>query len=197
MTLWSRVLLAVAVLVPWTPSSDAADQASAVDDATTELVRTFPWVHVENEPRGTRFTITGKQLEVEPYIDADAEPAFERIAEILIEYPDRPVLVEAYTDGAEAPAYNLAATERHAAAARDMLVRAGLESDRVEFCGYGDAFPQPKRDVSTARPVERRIDIVLAAVGMKVIPSRREMAGTDQPADVAGAELEVICSSGP
>lgn len=98
----------------------------------------------------------------------DAVPTLEKIAEVLRQYPDAPVLIEGHTDSKGKEAYNQNLSERRAQSVRYWLVgNAGADGSRIGAKGWGEsrpAVPNEKPDGSDdpeGRQKNRRVEITI------------------------------------
>ncbi|GAB4320432.1 MAG: hypothetical protein Kow0074_10730 [Candidatus Zixiibacteriota bacterium] len=71
----------------------------------------------------------------------DAKRGLEKNAEILKNNPGLRVVIEGHCDERGTNEYNLALGERRAKAARDYLIRLGIEADRLAIRSYGEERP--------------------------------------------------------
>lgn len=67
-------------------------------------------------------------------------------ADWLKDDPERRLTIEGHTDEVGTPEYNLGLGERRARAAKDYLVRLGVEADRVKIITYGEEKPASEDD---------------------------------------------------
>ena len=74
-------------------------------------------------------------------LDADARTTLERQAFFLRKYPSVSISVEGHCDERGTNEYNLALGQRRALSARDYLVQAGVESERLMMISYGEEKP--------------------------------------------------------
>ena len=81
----------------------------------------------------------------------------------LEEYEGTDVLVVGHTDSTGDADYNQALSERRADAARNYLVGAGLESDRVTAMGMGETEPIDTNDTEAGRQENRRVEVAIFA----------------------------------
>ena len=72
---------------------------------------------------------------------SDAREALDQNAEILRANPDLMIVIEGHCDERGTDEYNLALGERRAQAARDYLVRLGIDETRVTIISYGEERP--------------------------------------------------------
>ncbi len=71
----------------------------------------------------------------------DARRTLERNAEILKENPDVKIVIEGHCDERGTNEYNLALGENRANAARDYLIRLGIDGSRISTISYGEERP--------------------------------------------------------
>lgn len=81
----------------------------------------------------------------------------------LEDYEGTEVLVVGHTDATGEAAYNQGLSERRAAAARNYLIGAGLESGRVQAVGRGEMEPIADNDSEAGRQANRRVEIAIFA----------------------------------
>ncbi|SFM50508.1 OmpA family protein [Marinobacter pelagius] len=97
---------------------------------------------------------------------ADLKPAgmrtVQRLSDFMLQYEERRVRVEGYTDSTGAESYNQDLSERRAMAVRDALMAEGVARSRVEVIGYGEAYPVASNDTSAGRQQNRRVEIVIS-----------------------------------
>ncbi len=98
--------------------------------------------------------------------EADLKPAgmrtVQRLSDFMLQYEDRRVRVEGYTDSTGAESYNQNLSERRAMAVRDALMAEGVARSRIEVIGYGEAYPVASNDTSAGRQQNRRVEIVIS-----------------------------------
>lgn len=98
----------------------------------------------------------------------DAVPSLQRVAEVLKEYPDAPVLIEGHTDSKGTDAYNQKLSENRAVSVKTWLVKnAGADGARITTRGWGEkkpVAPNTKPDGSDdpeGRQKNRRVEITV------------------------------------
>jgi len=96
----------------------------------------------------------------------------QKLANILRDNPDRTVLVEGFTDSTGSTAHNLELSQRRAEAVRAALGQMGIERNRVETRGYGEAYPVASNNTAGDRQLNRRVEIVLSEAGKPIQPRR-------------------------
>lgn len=97
---------------------------------------------------------------------ADLKPAgvrtVQRLSDFMLQYGNRRVRVEGYTDSTGAESYNQDLSERRAMAVRDALTAEGIARSRIEVMGYGEAYPVATNETSAGRQQNRRVEIVIS-----------------------------------
>ena len=93
-----------------------------------------------------------------------------KLAEVLVQNPERTVLVEGFTDSTGSDAHNQALSERRANSVRDALLGMGVARERVAARGYGEAHPVAGNDSASNRQLNRRVEIVLSNEGRPIAP---------------------------
>ncbi len=88
----------------------------------------------------------------------------DRIAGVIIEYPQTLIRIEGHTDSRGSEAYNQDLSERRAGNVRNLLVQRGVSYGKVEVIGYGETMPVATNDTEAGRQRNRRVEI-------KVVPN--------------------------
>lgn len=95
-----------------------------------------------------------------------------KLADVLIQNPDRSVLIEGFTDSTGSTAHNLELSQRRAEAVRVALMEMGASGNRVATRGYGEAYPVAGNDSAGNRQLNRRVEIVLSEAGSPIAARR-------------------------
>jgi outer membrane protein OmpA-like peptidoglycan-associated protein len=75
-------------------------------------------------------------------IRPEAEPALQRVREVISQYPKARIAIDGYTDSKGADVYNLRLSERRATAVKNWLVhKGGVDGKRIKTKGWGQANP--------------------------------------------------------
>ena len=88
----------------------------------------------------------------------------DRIAQVMVQYPQTRIRVEGYTDSQGPESYNQKLSERRAESVRNLLVDQGVDPSRIEAVGYGEARPVATNATAVGKAQNRRVEI-------KVIPT--------------------------
>lgn len=101
-------------------------------------------------------------------IRAEAEPALQRVLEVIKQYPKTSVSIDGYTDAKGADAYNLRLSEKRAASVKSWLVqKGGMDGKRIKTKGWGKANPvapntkPDEGDNPEGRQKNRRVEITV------------------------------------
>lgn len=83
----------------------------------------------------------------------------ERIAQVMVQYPDTRITVSGHTDSVGDERYNQDLSERRAEAVKVLLVDRGVGADRIRTVGYGENMPVAGNDTPEGRRMNRRVEI--------------------------------------
>jgi outer membrane protein OmpA-like peptidoglycan-associated protein len=92
-------------------------------------------------------------------IKPGAYPAVDRIAGVLIKYPQTMVRVEGHTDEAGTEGANMQLSLARAEALKNIFVQRGVNPTRIQTLGFGEAQP-----ISSNRAQNRRVVITLIPI---------------------------------
>lgn len=83
----------------------------------------------------------------------------DRIAQIMIKYPQTSILVEGHTDGTGSETYNQQLSERRATSVKNLLASRGVHDYRINTIGYGKSRPVATNVTPEGRQMNRRVEI--------------------------------------
>jgi len=83
----------------------------------------------------------------------------DRIAQILVKYPQTTIVVEGHTDSVGSDTYNQQLSERRAWSVQRLLVQRGVSEARITPIGYGETRPVASNDTPEGRQMNRRVEI--------------------------------------
>nr|MBA2565929.1 peptidoglycan-associated lipoprotein Pal [Gemmatimonadota bacterium] len=84
-----------------------------------------------------------------------------RKADVMSEFPEIAIRIEGHADERGTVEYNLALGERRAQAAKDYLVNAGIDPNRVSTISYGEERPSVDASDEEAWSQNRRDEFVI------------------------------------
>ena len=115
-------------------------------------------------------SLEGKSVFKPVYFDYDKsnirpefQPALEGVANWLVKYPDRQLLIEGHCDERGTDEYNLALGERRALAVRRYLVALGIAVERLHTISYGEEMPANPGHDESAWSKNRRAQFKISA----------------------------------
>ncbi len=85
----------------------------------------------------------------------------DKIVAILQKYGKYSIVVEGHTDSTGDETYNMELSKRRAEAVGIYLVDNGIDSDRLEYVGYGPKFPIDTNTTTEGRRRNRRVEFLL------------------------------------
>lgn len=98
--------------------------------------------------------------------------SMEKLATYFKAHPDQRATIEGYTDSVGSAASNQALSQRRADAVMSALVALGVPSDRFTTRAYGEEQPVASNDTSAGRQLNRRVEILFAAVPGQAVSQR-------------------------
>ena len=84
----------------------------------------------------------------------------EKIAEFMLNYPERNAVIEGHTDSMGDDEFNLDLSRDRAFAVREALIQSGVTANRISTQGFGESLPVASNTSSTGRQKNRRVDII-------------------------------------
>jgi outer membrane protein OmpA-like peptidoglycan-associated protein len=113
------------------------------------------WLAVE----GITFVARGAELDL-----AASKPSLDALVEILGAYPAVKLKLAGYTDNSGQPEANRRTSQARADAVRRYLIWAGVDADRLEAEGYGEAYPVcSANDTDECRARNGRLEVGVRA----------------------------------
>ena len=86
----------------------------------------------------------------------------DRIANVMLQYPDTVIRVEGHTDSTGTEDYNLELSARRAVAVKNLIVDRGISSSRLETVTYGETRPIATNETEAGRQMNRRVELKIA-----------------------------------
>lgn len=91
-----------------------------------------------------------------------AEDNLARLSRFLIEYPERKIMVEGFTDNTGSDEINQTLSEKRAEAVKQALVAFGIEPNRIMTRGYGSQYAIAENNSAAGRQQNRRVEVVIS-----------------------------------
>ena len=149
----------------------AQQQAAQLAERSARLEAILVELHAQKTERGMVVTIGDVLFATDrAELNANGMTNVRKLAEIMMQNPDRTVLVEGFTDSTGSNAHNQDLSERRAQAVAQALTGLGVPRERVAMRGYGEAYPVASNDNASNRQLNRRVEIVLSNEGASIPP---------------------------
>ena len=136
-----------------------------MDAQAEDLQDKLPNARVERVGEGIQVTFdSGILFDVnQSTLKAAAQQNLRDLVASLEDYEGTDVLVVGHTDSTGEATYNQSLSERRADAARNFLVGAGLEPERITAMGVGENEPIDTNDTDAGRQANRRVEVAIFA----------------------------------
>ena len=113
--------------------------------------------------RGTVITLGDVLFGVnQAVLNAKGIQTVDKLAAILLQNPERTVMIEGHTDSTGSLSHNQILSEHRAEAVKAALRRFGVSGDRVYVRGLGPSHPIVSNDTPLNRQLNRRVEIILS-----------------------------------
>lgn len=138
-----------------------------MDKQAQEIENEIPGAEVERVDDGIVVTFDGENngiyFDTNKFnINSDSKATLDKMAGILMEYPDTNVLVIGHTDSQGADDYNMTLSKNRAQAVTNYLTNdKGLSAGRFTTNWYGETSPIATNDTPEGRAQNRRVNIVI------------------------------------
>jgi outer membrane protein OmpA-like peptidoglycan-associated protein len=128
-----------------------------------ELEASLDQLKAEQTERGLVLTLSDVLFDTnEAQLKPGATAAIDQLAQFLVEYPKRRLLIEGHTDSRGSKAYNQSLSAKRADALREALIRQNIAPGRLRAAGMGEAYPVATNDTSAGRQQNRRVEIIIS-----------------------------------
>lgn len=92
---------------------------------------------------------------------SDSYRTLDRIADIMLKYPDYHLIINGHTDNVGRSQTNLALSEQRARACYHYLVSRGVQTNRMIHSGFGDTKPLTSNRTEQGRSLNRRVEFIM------------------------------------
>ncbi|MCB9474456.1 MAG: OmpA family protein [Candidatus Delongbacteria bacterium] len=118
---------------------------------------------VNEDARGMVISLTGSVLFTtnQSTLLPSATARLQQVAAVLLESPERNLLIEGHTDSQGSDSYNQTLSQARADRVRDLLVQSGYRSALIKSSGMGEARPVGDNATAEGRANNRRVEIVI------------------------------------
>lgn len=136
-----------------------------MDKQAQQIEEEIPGAVVERVDDGIVVTFdenSGVYFDTNKYnINTASETLLNRLAGILMEYPDTNVIVVGHTDNTGADAYNMTLSQNRAFAVTNFFTSKGLSSSRFTTNWFGEEQPIADNSTAEGRSKNRRVNIAI------------------------------------
>jgi outer membrane protein OmpA-like peptidoglycan-associated protein len=84
------------------------------------------------------------------------------LASFLVEYPERNIMIEGFTDNIGSEAFNMELSRNRAISVQSALVNRNITASRINIIGYGFQFPVANNASESGRQQNRRVEIIIS-----------------------------------
>lgn len=153
-------------------SADSARKETDIaQERTRQLEAQLSELNAKQTPRGLVITIGDVLFDTnKSQLKSGGMRNIEKLVAFLMEYPQRKVRIEGFTDSTGSDSYNEELSSRRADAVLTALVDMGVERDRISAQGYGEAYPVAGNDSAGGRQMNRRVEIILSDDSGNIAP---------------------------
>jgi outer membrane protein OmpA-like peptidoglycan-associated protein len=136
-------------------ASDAKARAESLEQELEDL-------EARHTDRGLVVTLGDLLFDVD---GTDLQPGglaeVRRVADTLVDFPDRKVTIEGHTDNTGPETYNLKLSQDRAEAVKRALIDAGVPENQIASRGYGESYPVVTNDTQAGRQQNRRVELII------------------------------------
>jgi outer membrane protein OmpA-like peptidoglycan-associated protein len=138
---------------------------SKMDKQAKEIKQNVPDATVERVGEGIGLTFNAALLFKinSSELSDTARSTLEKLAGVLVKYPDENILIEGYTDDTGSAEFNMKLSEQRAKAVASYLQTKGLPAEGFEVKWFGETEPKYPNDSEANRVKNRRVEMGLYA----------------------------------
>lgn len=146
--------------------SEAATQQSAANNAEAEadaIRQQLADLKAQQTERGMVLSLGDVLFDTDrAALKAGAQLTMTRLADFLKQYSQTRVRVEGHTDSTGSAEYNVALSQRRAAAVADALRARGVSAQQIAMAGRGERYPIATNTTAAGRQQNRRVEVIFS-----------------------------------
>jgi outer membrane protein OmpA-like peptidoglycan-associated protein len=138
-------------------------EAEEAQRRSQELANKIRDLQAQETERGIVLTLNNVLFDFgKTSLKPGSEVTLRKVARFMIEYPERRVMVEGFTDNVGSENVNEKLSLRRAESVKQALVDIGVSPDRIMTRGYGEAYAVANNNTVAGRQQNRRVEIVIS-----------------------------------
>ena len=95
-------------------------------------------------------------------LKAGAYTEIDRVAKVLVQYPQTTIQIAGHTDSSGSETYNQTLSERRGMSVQNALSGQGVDATRMQVIGFGEGQPIADNATETGRQLNRRVVVTIA-----------------------------------
>lgn len=137
-------------------------QADLAEAAARALRASMQNLTARSGPKGMQMTLGDTAFASgRASLESGATRHLGKLVQFVQSSPDKPVLIEGYTDSSGSADRNKVLSRQRAESVRDALVAAGVKASRIQVAGHGEASPVASNNTAAGRASNRRVVVIL------------------------------------
>jgi len=143
-------------------TEQAKNETEQVKAQNAQLIKELSELNGKQTDRGIVLTLgdvlfaTGKAD-----LSLSANASIDKLAQFLLNHPNRNLSIEGHTDNVGSDSYNDALSERRAESVKRALVDKGVGTERITTKGLGKRSPVASNATAQGRQLNRRVEVVV------------------------------------
>jgi len=93
---------------------------------------------------------------------SEGTKSMDDLASFLVEYPERKIMIEGFTDTIGSEEFNMELSRNRANSVKSALVSRNISASRIQTIGYGEEFPVATNINEAGRQQNRRVEIIIS-----------------------------------
>ncbi|MGD8426103.1 MAG: OmpA family protein [Balneolaceae bacterium] len=144
-------------------TEEARREAEEAQRRSQELAQRISELEAEQTERGIVLTLNNVLFDFgKATLKPVSNESISKLARFLIEYPERKVMIEGFTDSIGPSEANKTLSLLRAEAVKTALISHGIEENRILTRGYGEDFAVADNNTESGRQLNRRVEIVIS-----------------------------------
>jgi len=91
-----------------------------------------------------------------------AAPRMDKLAAFLLQFPEKKLIIEGYTDAVGSGQSNIELSQRRAESVKAALLARGIDSSRMAIGAYGESYPVASNQTVEGRAMNRRVEVMVS-----------------------------------